>query len=77
MSYSAERRAIIQYLESDLYERQPDDNDSSGIWKSPLNWRVRISGKPNDPVVEIYWPDGRVYSEARPMRVEELQDVLP
>lgn len=76
--FESERHYIIEYLRSDLYERRDVAGDDLGMtWVSPLNWKVRIFGDRDDPSVQIFWPDGRLYRSADHASVGWVAEALP
>jgi len=72
---------IIDYLKSDLYERNRDYSNSSFeigsvvydpetemLWGSPLGWRVTIKVFDDQSIIlGIYKPDGSVYRMSPPI----------
>jgi hypothetical protein len=76
---NSERHWIIDYLRSDLYDREAPDSAEDGwqTWVSPLKWKVIIGGPPDDPYVRIYWPTGHLFAEEEHATLEWISGVLP
>lgn len=73
-----ERREIVALLQSDLYERVPDRDPERGMtWKSPLRWCVRITGSREEPVVQVWRPDGTNFWGPEPCTAVALDGILP
>lgn len=70
-----ERREIIAFLKSDLYEQRPDD-DESLIFENP-GFRVRITGSRYDPTVEAWRLSGEFFGRLDHATASEVQEWLP
>lgn len=72
----SERRAIIEFLRSDLYERLVAD--ATGIEFTNPAFRVRISGESDDPTVEAWrLSTGEHLFRLEHATVERVNEALP
>jgi len=78
-----EQKRIVEYLKSDLYERNRDysessfqigpveyDSESEMLWGSPLGWRVtvKVSWEDDALMLTVHSPDGTLFAASPPFR---------